>query len=168
MEVVVQAVFDIRRSIDLLEEYGVRKVALVGRSLGNLVGAVTLGVDNRISVGALIATGGNLTYILHNGNISEKQDVDVERILSHPWIEYTEPLNYIGNFNGSLQLHYAEDDKVIPPQACIMLNESAVNCKKKEVIQHPGGHDIPDKEVNDYILNLLKSDLVASEVEMTI
>lgn len=70
--------------------------------------------------------------------------MDVDRILSHPWVEYTEPLNYIGNFNGSLQLHYATGDEVIPPEACLMLNETAVNCKEKEVIEHSGGHNIPD------------------------
>nr|MDO8063819.1 alpha/beta hydrolase [Candidatus Freyrarchaeum guaymaensis] len=161
VDVMIQAVFDVRRSIDFLEEEcGVEKVALVGRSLGSLIGAVTLGVDGRISVGALIATGGNLTYILHNSEISKDQNVD--KILGDSRVCYTEPLNYIGNFNGSLQLHYAKNDTVIPPQACLMLNESATNCKKKQVIEHEGGHNIPDKEVNDQVLALLQSDLTAA------
>nr|HDO81136.1 alpha/beta fold hydrolase [Candidatus Bathyarchaeota archaeon] len=163
VDVMIQAVFDVRRSIDFLEEkYGVEKVALVGRSLGSLIGAVTLGVDGRISVGALIATGGNLTYILHNSEISEDPNVDVDEILGDSRVCYTEPLNYIGNFNGSLQLHYAKNDEVIPPQACLMLSEAATNCKNKQVIEHEGGHNIPDREVNDQVLALLQSDLTAA------
>ena len=165
VDVMIQAVFDVRRSIDFLEEkYGVEKVALVGRSLGSLIGAVTLGIDGRISVGALIATGGNLTYILHNSEISKDQNVD--KILGDSRVCYTEPLNYIGNFNGSLQLHYAKNDTVIPPQACLMLSEAATNCKNKEVIEHEGEHGISFDEVHDDVLRFLqsylKSDLTAA------
>ncbi|MEX2706795.1 MAG: alpha/beta hydrolase [Candidatus Freyrarchaeum guaymaensis] len=163
VDIMIQTVFDVRRSIDLLEEsFGAERVAVVGRSLGSLAGAVSLGVDGRITVGALIATGGNLTYILHESVISN--DIDVNKILSDGRLGYVEPLNYIGNFNGSLQLHYGEDDEVIPPPACTMLYDAAVNCKSRVKIAHSTGHNIPDKEVDGDILNLLRSELTATGI----
>ena len=152
IKVIIQSVFDIRRGIDYLQSRGdIGDIALYGRSLGGIIGSIVLGVDNRIKAGILVITGGNITYILHHSVIISDPN-KIKMILNNPLFPYTEPLNYIGFFNGPIQFHFGEKDDVIPLEAGLQL---ASHVKNKEVYTYNAGHGIPMQDMMDKILNFL-------------
>ena len=152
IKVIIQTVFDVRRGLDYLKSRGdINSIALYGRSLGGIIGSIVLGVENRFKAGILIITGGNITYILHHTTIISDPN-KIEMILENPLFPYTEPLNYIGYFNGPIQFHFGEKDNVIPLEAGLQL---ASHVKNKEVYTYNAGHGIPIQNMIDKILSFL-------------
>jgi len=155
LNVIMQAVYDIRRGLDYLESRGdAGKICLYGTSLGGIISSITLGVEQRFSAAVLVVTGGNITYILHNSVIAS--GVNVDKILSNPLFPYTEPLNYISYFNGPIQFHLGEKDDVIPIEAGLQLANKA---KNKEVYTYNTGHGIPANMFIDNVLDFLDRNL---------
>jgi dienelactone hydrolase len=64
------AVTDIRRVIDwsaVRDEVDEKKIAIIGASMGGMISAVAMGVDQRILSGVFIVTGGNLEELSWEG-----------------------------------------------------------------------------------------------------
>ncbi|MCD6427561.1 MAG: alpha/beta hydrolase family protein [Caldisericaceae bacterium] len=60
-----QSVIDVRTSMDFLKKEGLSsgEFALMGVSFGGMVGAIAMGVDDRIKKGIFVIAGGNFRYI---------------------------------------------------------------------------------------------------------
>ena len=152
IKIVIQAVFDIRRGLDYLESRGdIGDVALLGRSLGGIIGSIALGVESRFKAGILICTGGNLSYIFYNSALSSQPE-KFKPILESPLRPYVEPLNYISFFNKPVQFHLGEQDNIIPLEAGLQL---ASRAKIKEVYTYKAGHGLSFTQIVDKILVFL-------------
>ncbi|RLE81074.1 MAG: hypothetical protein DRJ52_04955 [Thermoprotei archaeon] len=158
IKIVTRAVFDIRRGLDYLESRGdLGNIALLGRSLGGIIGSIAIGVDSRFKAAILVITGGNISYILQESAISpppEKRKL----ILESPLLPYVEPLNYIGFFSKPVQFHLGEQDNIIPFQAGLQLASKA---QVKEVYTYKTGHKMPLDKIADKILDFLDKYLKA-------
>jgi len=62
-----QAVADVRRGIDLLEQLGYERFHIWGKSLGAMVGIIAHALDTRINRGVYIGVGGNFGRIVWRG-----------------------------------------------------------------------------------------------------
>jgi len=58
-----QAVVDVMTCIDYLEQNGIRRIHLMGYSLGGMIAAITAAIDKRIEKTVLVLAGGNFEYI---------------------------------------------------------------------------------------------------------
>jgi len=75
------AVKDVRRVIDILEgmpSYSSKRLYLMGMSFGGIIGSISLALDQRISKGALLVTGGNWRWINFHSPYTLKIKYEVE------------------------------------------------------------------------------------------
>ena len=155
--ITTQGVFDIRRAVDYIKSRGdAACVALLARSMGGIISSIALGVDGRFKAGVLISTGGNLTTIFTEGDLSGKYE-EVRPVIEGEEGKYIEPLNYIGYYKGALQFHFGTQDTVIPPSSSQQLADAAA-CEK-EVYWYETGHAIPESATIGRILQFLNEKL---------
>lgn len=104
-ETLIQSVMDGRRFLDIWCENG-EKVAIVGLSLGAIVGVLTMGVDRRVEKGVFIMGGGNFPILIPHSILFAFK--------SYKWSE--EELSILENVD---PLKYAP---LIPPRPVLMIN----------------------------------------------
>ncbi len=155
----IQATFetsvnDLRAGLDYLD---VRKdivdptrIGLVGVSLGGIIGCDVTGLDKRIKMAALIASGGGLGEIIayqakvrpeYNatlvGLIQQTSAGDIDQRL-----KCVDPLTYVASIAPRpLLMENGTDDNVVPPSAAKSLFERAGS--PKEIDWFPGEGHIP-------------------------
>lgn len=132
-DIVVQSVFDLRRTIDFLEsrqELDPARIGYYGISLGGIIGTVFSGADDRIKVPIVALAGGQL-------NLLYKENAMTSR--SKEFVSIIEPLNFVGQIapRPFLMLN-AENDEVVPPLMSNLLFKGAG--KPKEIIWYKAKH----------------------------
>jgi cephalosporin-C deacetylase-like acetyl esterase len=132
----VQSVVDIRRAVDFLEgrsDIDTHKIGYLGFSQGGMLGAVTGGVEARISCFCLAVPGGGLMDIVKNLDkypfIRAHWPVNVTPEVMHKVEEVTavtDPIYFVGRIQPRpLLIIRAQDDEVIPPAAYDALIQAA-------------------------------------------
>lgn len=58
-----QSVVDILSCVDYLENIGIEKLHIMGVSFGGMIGTIAKALDNRLSKGIFVVSGGNFLYI---------------------------------------------------------------------------------------------------------
>lgn len=104
-ETLIQSVDDVRRFLDLWYEKG-EKVAIVGLSLGAIVGVLAMSVDERVGTGVFIMGGGNFPLLVKHSLIFA--------LKSYKWGG-----NELRLFEDVDPLKYAS---LIPPRPVLMIN----------------------------------------------
>lgn len=151
-----QGVVDVRRAVDYLESRGdVSSIGLLGRSMGGMISSVVLGVEDRIDAAVLISTGGDVELVFTKGALG--QDPKLKKVLESERRPYTEPLNYIGMYQGAIQFHFGLNDPIFPKESCQKLYDTAT-CEK-EVYWYEAGHSIPEEWVIDRVLSFFDQHL---------
>lgn len=104
-DTLIQSVCDVRRFLDLWCDDG-EKIAVVGLSLGSIVGTLAMAVDDRIGSGAFIMGGGNFTLLIPHSLIFASK--------SYKWKR--DQLDVLDDVD---PIHYAH---LIPPRPVLMVN----------------------------------------------
>ncbi|XOV94084.1 MAG: alpha/beta hydrolase [Bacteroidota bacterium] len=132
-DIIIQTVFDLRRSIDFLEtrpEIDSERVGLFGISLGGIIGTIFSGVDERVKAPVIALAGGNLTLMF--GMDALKDD-------TKDFFSMIDPINFVEFISPRpLLMINAENDEVIAPITSKMLYQAAG--EPKEIIWYPSRH----------------------------
>ncbi len=157
-DAIVQTVIDLRRGIDFLEsEEGIDqdRTGFLGISLGGIIGAIFVGLDERVEAPIIALAGGGLRWAFgFDAFYGETKD----------YLNVIEPLNFIGRVSPRpLLMINAEKDKVIPRKSTEMLYRKAG--RPKEIKWFDTKHrEIPPKETLNYCLDWFKNSLKAPEI----
>ncbi len=135
--IISQTVFDLRRSIDVLQtrpEVNSDRLGFFGISLGGMIGTIFCGIDERIKVPIITLAGGNLSLMFGLDALSE----DTKEFFS-----IIDPINFVEAISPRpLLMINAENDEVIAPLTSKMLYQKAK--QPKEIIWYPSKHrDLP-------------------------
>ena len=123
-----QAVYDVRRTVDLLAsrpEVNPRQIGITGISLGGIVAATAAGMDPRINRAMLILAGGDLITAIHESEETAELSRMIRRLPPdgraqiERAIRGVDPLNHAADLRdrakrGRVLMVNATDDKVIP------------------------------------------------------
>jgi len=136
-DLVAQTVFDLRRSIDLLEtieQIDADRIGYYGISLGGVIGTIFCGVDQRVKAPVIALAGGNLSLMFGIDAFSE----DTKEFFS-----IIDPINFVEKIAPRpLLMINAENDEVISPLTSKLLFKKADEPKK--IIWYPSKHrDLP-------------------------
>ncbi len=127
-----------------LRSKGVSEVYAIGRSLGSLVLAVSLGKGAPIGKVELLLTGANLTYMFEHSVLAKDETARKEM----SWV-YTDvvkeidPLYSLPKFKGSAHLHCGTKDNVVPSEACRFAYDALVSARERKIFWHDVGHTMP-------------------------
>jgi len=148
----IQTVIDLRRGVDFLEtrsEVDKTRLGYVGGSMGGILGAIFIGIEERIKVAVLVVAGGNLPLMIEKSQHPAVPPIrrrikelgltyeDVRRI-----VDPVDPLNFIYHFSPKpLQFHLGIKDRIVPAEAGKLLVERAG--EPKEVYWYDTGHNVP-------------------------
>jgi dienelactone hydrolase len=142
-----QSVFDVRRAGDWLAarpNVDPSRVGVVGISLGAIVGALALGVDDRLGRSVLLIGGGDLPSIIFHGSreTAAARDRLVEEGYSVPQLrdlwKGVEPLTFASRVRPEDVLFLnAESDEVIPRDSTLKLHAAM---GRPELRWFKGGH----------------------------
>ncbi len=122
-ETMRQAVLDVRQFIDWLQsqpQIAPDRVGVVGISLGAIVGAVVLGVEDRLQAGVLVLGGANLAHVLWRSPLTlgvrselRGRGVTYEKLREE--LASVEPLNHLrGQYGERVLMINGRFDLVIP------------------------------------------------------
>jgi len=132
----VQAVFDLRRAVDLLDEIpelDQKRTGFLGISLGGIVGTVFVGVENRIEFPVIALAGGGLKFMTGTKALQSET-----REMFAP----IEPLNFVKLISPRPTLFVnASRDEVIPKVNTELLYYQAK--KPKEIKWYDSKHVLP-------------------------
>jgi len=143
-DIITQTVFDLRRSIDLLEtrdDVDASKIGYYGISLGGIIGTIFCGVDDRVKAPVIALAGGNLSLMF--GIDALKED-------TKDFFSIIDPINFVENISPRpLLMVNSENDEVIAPMTSKLLFSKAN--EPKEIKWYPSKHrDLPiDKAFSD-------------------
>lgn len=136
-DIIVQTVFDLRRSVDFLETHSdidPNRIGYYGISLGGIIGTVFCSVDNRVKVPVIALAGGNLNLMFGMEALSSETREFFAPIDPVNFVEYISPR--------PLLMINAENDEVISPITTKLLFEKAN--EPKEIKWYPSKHrDLP-------------------------
>lgn len=149
---IIQTVIDARRAVDYLEsrqDIDPTRIALVGGSMGAIIGALFAGVESRVKAAVLIVGGGNMSLM-----VMESEHPAIPPIREHlreSGITYEEiqkaldpvdPLNFVDKIAPRpLLMHNGKHDTIVPAEAGRQLYEKARQPKK--IYWYDAGHDVP-------------------------
>ena len=136
-DIIIQTVFDLRRSIDFLEtrdEIDHTKIGFYGISLGGVIGTIFSGVDNRVKAPVIALAGGNLNLMF---------GLDAMKKETKEFFGIIDPINFVEEIAPRpLLMINAENDEVIPPITSKLLYKKGKD--PKEIIWYPSKHrDLP-------------------------
>ncbi|MBI4424860.1 MAG: hypothetical protein HY554_14100 [Elusimicrobia bacterium] len=131
-----QAVLDARRAVTWLRGSGLvepERIALLGASLGALVGSVTLSVDDRLAAGALLLGGADFPSLIANGEMTSRfvrqTGLDVRGL--GPALKGLDPLEYReANRGKRVLLVNVRNDLVIPLENALKLRDAFPGCRQ--------------------------------------
>ncbi|MBO3802767.1 MAG: prolyl oligopeptidase family serine peptidase, partial [Candidatus Brockarchaeota archaeon] len=125
------------------------KFALVGGSMGALIGAVLGGVERRLKACVLVVGGGNMTLMIQKSkhpaippireyisanNVSYRE---VQKIL-----DPVDPINFVDKISPRpVLMHNGRFDEIVPAESGLLLYEKAQ--EPKEIYWYDSGHDVP-------------------------
>lgn len=140
----VQLITDLRRGIDLLEQDGVDEVSVVGISYGASMGALLVGVDDRVGSAALIVGDGGLVAHLTDDAgepVSPLTAATPER--QQQWLEQMrpiEPVEHVGRTEAELLFLNGRSDGFVDASDAEALHSAAP--EGSEVRWYDTGHDL--------------------------
>lgn len=131
--IITQSVFDLRRTIDFIEQSenldGTR-IGYFGISLGGVIGTILSGVDERIKVPVIALAGGRMNFMYGSKAFSKS---------IQSFFLPIDPIHYVRNISPRpLLMINADQDEVIPPITSKFLYRKAK--KPKEIIWYPARH----------------------------
>ncbi len=141
---VVQTVVDYRRAMDYLEtreDVDASRIALVGASMGAMVGTIVTAVDDRVEAALLIVGGGGWATLVAE---SEHPVAAVlrQRLAQNAGargLEDVDPVNYVGHISPRpVWMINGRQDRIVPPASAELLHEAAR--EPKRVVWYDGGH----------------------------
>lgn len=166
-----QTIIDLRRGVDFLEirsEIDNSRIGYVGGSMGGILGAIFIGVEDRIKAAILIVPGGNMSLMIRESEHPAIPPIrkrieelgltygDVQRMMNP-----VEPLNFIGRFSPKpVQFHIGRFDKIVPAEAGRQLADKAG--EPKQVYWYDAGHSLPLDLVAIRALSFLNENLKGS------
>lgn len=123
--VVTQAVWDVRRLIDWIEEQSeldASRIAVAGTSVGAVIGSLVYSVDERVGSAALLLPGGDLAHQIWTSSVLvpirlefRRQGYTLERLREE--LASVEPLNYATpDLGNDVLIVAAKFDEVVPPE----------------------------------------------------
>jgi dienelactone hydrolase len=144
---VIQTVIDYRRAIDYLEtreDVDAGGVAVLGASMGAMVGALVAAVDERVAAALLVVGGGGWAKLAASSQ--HPVAAHIRQRLEDPEfaksLEQVDPANYVGHISPRpVWMVNGRDDKIVPPASAEALHQAAK--EPKRVVWYEGGH-IPD------------------------
>ncbi len=148
-EAIIQTIIDGRRAIDYLEtreDIDSERIAMVGGSMGAILGCVLAGVDDRIKVPILVVGGGDMPLMIETSEMSEMRVIRESLDLSYEELremtEEIDPINFVKYISPRpLQMHNGLHDKIVPTESNRLLFEAAKEPKK--IYWYDAGHDLP-------------------------
>ena len=142
---IVRTVIDNRRAIDYLEsreDIGAEHQAILGVSMGGILGSILAAVEPRIDAAALIVAGGRWDLLLANSahpSAQKLSNLDIRSELIQRAMRAVEPVNFVGHIAPRPVLMVnGEQDQVIPRVCAEALHEAAN--EPKQVIWYEDGH----------------------------
>lgn len=148
----IQTVIDARRALDYLEtrqDIDPSKLALVGGSMGALIGAILVGVEPRLRACVLVVGGGNMTLMVqrsqHSALPAIREYLEANNISYRAVQEALDPIDPI-NFVDAISprpllMHNGKFDDIVPAECGRLLYERAK--EPKEIYWYDSGHDVP-------------------------
>lgn len=143
-DIILQTVFDLRRTIDFIEtkeELDNNKIGFLGISLGGITGTIFSSIDKRVKVPVIVLAGGQMNLMFGKKALSSD---------TNDYLSIIEPMNFVKQISPRpLLMINAENDDIIPPMMSKLLYKKAGN--PKQIIWYPAKHHtIPiDKVYND-------------------
>lgn len=128
-----QAVLDVMRLIDWLQslpQIAPDRLGIVGISLGAIVGALVLAVEDRLEAGVLVLGGANLAHILWRSPLtlgvrSELRGKGVDYDTLRTQLSSVEPFNLLrGQYGDSVLMINGRYDLVIPREDALALRRA--------------------------------------------
>jgi len=148
----IQTVIDARRALDYLEtrkDIDPSRFALVGGSMGALIGAILGGVEPRLRACVLVVGGGNMTLMVQRSQHSalpaireylESHDISYRTVQEE--LDPIDPINFIDAISPRpLLMHNGKFDDIVPAESGRLLYERAK--EPKEIYWYDSGHDVP-------------------------
>jgi len=148
----IQTVIDARRALDYLEarhDIDPSRLALVGGSMGALIGAILGGVEPRLRACVLVVGGGNMTLMVQRSQHSalpairdylEANDISYRTVQEA--MDPVDPINFIDAISPRpLMMHNGKFDDIVPAESGRLLYERAK--EPKEIYWYDSGHDVP-------------------------
>ncbi len=141
-----RTVVDNRRAIDYIhtrDDLDAERVALVGASMGAILGSITAAVDRRIDAAALLVGGAGWAQILATSEHPAAEALREAGFADPGRLAAIEPANFVGHISPRPVLMVnGEQDRIIPPSAARALHAAAN--EPKTIIWYEGGHvDFP-------------------------
>lgn len=141
-----RTVVDNRRAIDYIhtrDDLDAERVALVGASMGAILGSITTAVDRRIDAAALLVGGAGWAQILATSEHPAAKALREAGFADPGRLAAIEPANFVGHISPRPVLMVnGEQDRIIPPSAARTLHAAAK--EPKTIIWYEGGHvDFP-------------------------
>jgi cephalosporin-C deacetylase-like acetyl esterase len=148
----IQTVIDARRTLDYLstrDDIDSTKFALVGGSMGALIGAILGGVEPRLKACVLVVGGGNMTLMIqksqHPSIPSIREYIKAQNISYHiiqEIMDPVDPINFIDKISPRpILMHNGRFDDIVPAESGLLLFEKAK--EPKEIFWYDSGHNVP-------------------------
>mgnify|MGYP000058806505 CR=1 FL=1 len=147
----IQTIIDSRTGLDLLENHPLidrERLALLGVSLGSLIGVVVSAVDERVKTVVLVVGGGDMGVIVRKSSLDSI--VNIRKFIKDNGIDLKdlekmwssiEPLRHVQKiFPRPLLMLNGTLDTIIPPESSTRLFEKARGPKR--IKWYRGGHNI--------------------------
>ncbi len=141
----VQLITDLRRAMDVLEQGGAEELSAVGISYGASMGALLVGVDDRIGSAALLVGDGGLVAHLTDDSgepVSPLSAAPAEQ--QRRWLSQMrpiEPVDYVGGSVADLLFLNGRSDSFVDVSDAEALHAAAP--EGSEVRWYDSGHDLP-------------------------
>jgi len=148
----IQTVIDARRALDYLEtrqDIDPSKLALVGGSMGALIGAILGGIEPRLGACVLVVGGGNMTLMVQRSQHSalpaireylEANNISYRTVQEA--LDPVDPINFVDAISPRpLLMHNGKFDDIVPAESGQLLYERAK--EPKEIYWYDTGHDVP-------------------------
>ena len=138
----VQAVVDVRRGIDVLQQEGflTDRIGVYGHSYGAVLGAIVAGVDDRIGPVVLASVGAEQSKFLRSlaERTLDEDDLDAYETA----LRAVDPGRYIGFAKGPLLLQFGADDPFVSDADAEALVKAAPS---PEVKHYRAGHELNER-----------------------
>ncbi len=162
----VASVLNLRRGLDWLclrEDIDHRRIAVVGFSLGSMIGTILTSVDHRICAAVLVSSGGDLAQILVDearggvafGRYYAKLIESVDSNTLAEQLTTIDPINYVASIAPRpVLMTHGTADRVIAPNSATSLYQAAR--QPKQLVWFDGwGHFPPLWQLYPLIDNFL-------------